>query len=112
MIKEVIIQGSYGIFQSTKEFQEYVKSCGYNWWGEIKARTDDRLIKYIKENGLQNGLGVYYLYGKKSDSNIEGYLKIDTVDISKPWTIREYDGAEGIEYFTYEIIDEELNYCR
>ncbi|MDD4779108.1 MAG: hypothetical protein PHT02_00695 [Tissierellia bacterium] len=48
---------------------------------------------------------------KKKNKNVEGYLLINKVDISKPWTIRDYDGAEGIKYLTYKIINKELNYC-
>ncbi len=32
MIKEIIMQGSYGRFQPTEKFQKYVENLGYSWW--------------------------------------------------------------------------------
>lgn len=37
---------------------------------------------------------------------------IEEVDISKKWTIEEYDGVEGIEYLEFECLSEELNYYK
>ena len=33
------------------------------------------------------------------------------VDISRPWTILDYDGGEYIQYLDFDIIDAESNYC-
>lgn len=38
-------------------------------------------------------------------------FSIVDVDITRPWTIEEYDGAEYIEYLDeHKLVDEELNY--
>jgi hypothetical protein len=37
-------------------------------------------------------------------------ISIRTVDTSRPWLVSEYDGAEGIEYLDYKIINKEYNY--
>jgi hypothetical protein len=40
-------------------------------------------------------------------------MAVVDVDTSRPWRIAEYDGAEGIEYYSEpEILDKNSNYAR
>lgn len=38
-------------------------------------------------------------------------FKIQDVDITRPWTIQEYDGSEYIQYLDYNIVNTNMNYC-
>ncbi len=102
---KVIIQGSSGIFEPAKEFEQLIKQQGYESVFEIEARTDHVLINYVEEQA-RNNHGV--LRGK------EDYLHVLVVEVdtSVPWMISKYDGAESIRYLEYEVIDEYLNYVR
>lgn len=39
-------------------------------------------------------------------------IAIKEVNINRPWTIMEYDGAEYIKYLDFDIIDEEIHFCK
>lgn len=46
---------------------------------------------------------------------MDGFIKtarIKEIDINRPWTLSEYDGAEGIQYLDFKVIDATINYCR
>lgn len=74
-----------------------------------KNRTGE-VIKYIESHyepiTTINDATQYNVETKTEQS----YFCIETVDISRPWKIAEYDGAEYIQYLDIEIIDKELNY--
>lgn len=60
---------------------------------------------YKLENGIK------YIYGTPSNSVLFNIFEIIEVDISRPWCIEEYDGAERILYLDdYKCIDEKSNY--
>lgn len=48
-----------------------------------------------------------YVYEKSKST-----AQLVEVDINRPWTIEEYDGAEYIEYLDYDVIDETYNFCK
>jgi hypothetical protein len=43
------------------------------------------------------------------DDNVT--VSIVDVDIGRPWTIIQYDGAEIVQYLDYKVVDEAINYC-
>lgn len=70
-----------------------------------------KVIEYIESNykpiSNEDGIVQYNVKTNKEQS----YFCIKTVDISRPWKIEEYDGAEYIQYLDIVTIDKELNYC-
>lgn len=101
---KVIISNCYGGFEPNKEYQELLNKKGLSWW-EIKARTDSEIIDFVEEN-IINQYGVAKI-------GIENYqcVSVAKVDISIPWTIEQYDGAESIQYIKYKVLDDAINYC-
>lgn len=69
----------------------------------ISLAHDESII--YKFNELQQ-----YLIWNSKKNNFSIYM-IQDVDITRPWTIKQYDGSEYIEYLDYNIVDSELNYC-
>jgi hypothetical protein len=39
-------------------------------------------------------------------------VTIIDVDVTRPWTIATYDGAEYIQYLDYVVVNEDINYCK
>ena len=79
----------------------------------ISGTSSESLEKFLKENPetiINIGDSKYFIYNK--NLKYISSLEIVEVDISRPWTIEEYDGAEYIKYLDYEITNKELNYGR
>jgi hypothetical protein len=106
MLQNVIISGSYGIFEPNDEYQALLDKKGLNWW-DMEARTDKEIVKFVEDHYYDNECEVS-LIGKEDYQ----YVSVDEVDTSIPWTINEYDGAEYVKYIKYSVIDKELNYCK
>ena len=71
-----------------------------------KCRID--IVDYIEEQGdlistFLDGTRIYKLDGC--------IFSINDVDISRPWRITDYDGAEYIQYLDYDVVNKEINYC-
>lgn len=71
-----------------------------------KCRID--IVNYIEEHGdlmctFPSTAQVYKLDGC--------IFSIEDVDISRPWRITDYDGAEYIQYLDYVVVNKEINYC-
>ena len=113
-----------GIFMfSNSKIQELLNHKNFP-----ENRTGD-IIKYIEDNTIickdTNNImdlcesnpnkfihvqGEYYLgWDKKYDISV--LFKIQEVDITRPWTIQEYDGSEYIQYLDYNIVNTDMNYC-
>jgi hypothetical protein len=70
---------------------------------------DERIIQYIKEHrDIKNKDCVQYI-GQKDKYGERAYLTVSSVDISKLWTIRDWDTADKIEYID---VDKDINYCK
>ena len=54
----------------------------------------------------------HFVYFATNGDEMPVLMTIDDVDVSKPWTIDCYDGAESVKTFDYEMIDKEINYVR
>ena len=39
-------------------------------------------------------------------------MQIVDVDTTRPWCIDNYDGKEYIKYFDYDVVNEDINYCK
>lgn len=98
---KVILQSSYGGFDSPDGLSDLVESKGFTHLWDIDARTDNDLITYI-ENKSENGFFM-------GDSDWQ-HLNIVEVDTAKKWTIESYDGKESIKYIDLNIIDKSINY--
>ncbi len=101
---KVILQGSCGSFEPTEQFDRLIKQQGYEHIFHIGARTDKVLIDYVEQHAHEDGI----LLGEEKYL----YVYVAEVDTSRPWTIRDYDGSESIDYLDYEFIDKNLNYVR
>lgn len=67
------------------------------------------IVDYIEQQGKlvsRYPEGNYYQF-----KTGETYF-IEEVDISRPWTILEYDGSEYIQYLDYEVVEESIGYCK
>lgn len=106
---DVIISPSFGSFEPNPRFKKFLNELGYHTFSDIKARTDERVIEFVKNHVGEKyeGIEVAFLGREKHQ-----YLSIEKVDASKPWTIDNYDGAEYIRYLVVEVVDPELNYCK
>lgn len=118
---KVIVLCSYGNEGLPKEF-----GCNYK---DKLWRFDKKLINRIEKldwikidfpNNIKDTTknycykvsnGVKYIYATPNSHSLFNIFKIVEVDISRPWCIEEYDGAEGIKYLDdYICVDKELNY--
>jgi hypothetical protein len=122
---DVIICPGYQNFCADKKILDKIEELGYElkdgsnsfifYTGnmDILLRTNKKLISWIKEMYVGNDAELFeYEYQGTSIDN--GYIIIVAVDESRPWTIAEgTDGSgEYIQYLDYEVINEELNYCK
>ncbi|WPS85382.1 hypothetical protein SMD22_01770 (plasmid) [Brevibacillus halotolerans] len=105
----LVISPSYGIFEPSKSLEKKLKSYGYENLESLEARTDERVITFIRSHleKVQNQFNFAFLGKEKYQ-----YLSLQEVDITKPWTITNSDGSESIQYMSYVVIDTELNYCK
>lgn len=127
---EIIVQTSYGVYKPNKKHVEILKNKGYKHWADMGARTDKDIIEFIKKNGVELWIEALKDAGKGNDtSTIEALrdnfnksysmpgkhyydrVSIVEVNISRPWTIKDYDGAESISYLDYNVVMPEINYC-
>lgn len=97
-IIQVVIKPSFGGFEMTDTFKAYVQACGHKSPFSIEARIDSRIHDFI--NNASN------------KTSVHSYNRIVVVDVdsSKPWTIADYDGSEGIAYPEYKQVRPDINY--
>ena len=128
-LKKVLIFSSFGLNSCTPEMEKILnkKRCPQNRVGEIIDYLEhkavfmendfDKIQDYLKKdkNNLvkieDKGRDIYIIW----DDNVHwtSSFTIKEVDISRPWTIEDYDGAERIHYLDdFELIDSQLNYYR
>ena len=69
----------------------------------IYELCEESKSKIIKLNNL------YFCFGHRKGSGCT--MQIVNVDVSRPWKIEEYDGAEYIQYLDYKVINQDINYC-
>lgn len=90
-----------------------LKSCKFaNTMFSMKTRMSEEFIKFIEDNTEQLQT---YKDGSETRKLNEKYgstVYIIDVDTSRPWTIMEYDADEYIQYLDYEVVDENVNYCK
>lgn len=64
------------------------------------------IVEYIEKHGTlvehTTNRYIYKLY--------DNYYQIEVVDITRPWTIMEYDSQEYIQYLDSTLINEKLNF--
>ena len=106
----------------------YVKDYFNGFLYAYKEKTIDfnELLQYFlktKHSLLNIGKirlssNIYACCTKKKESELFGSnypittLAIVDVDITRPWTIDSYDGKEYIKYLDYDVVNEDINYCK
>ena len=102
-----------GIRKRTGEIIEYIENncvCfeGGNY-DTIRANLGKDKEKILKIK-LTYG-NIDYVYWINTELYGAAVFKIEEVDVTRPWTIEEYDSCEYIKYLDErKCIDEELNY--
>ena len=127
---KVLLFTSYGANTVTPTMGDIMKK-----YKGILCRINRELIEYIENNSvvyegnhsehaefmksfsddsetivtLKNHPNIYYVYNR--EYHYVSNFSIVEVDTARPWTIGEYDGAEGIKYLDeIKCVDEALNY--
>ena len=128
MCMKVIILTDYGNNSLPKEFKadynnklwrmnkELIDRIESFNWIKIGYQEKDKIV--VGQNYAIDYKGnincsnvVEYIYATSGSSVPFISFCIEEVDISRPWCIEEYDGAEGIKYLdAYKCVDKELNY--
>ena len=129
---KILLFTGYGGHAATPQMRKILNK--YTW---IRGRTGE-VIDYVENNHVLYQSSQFIEAEKELKNNRELIVKfedeqkseryqhyvvwnanfhryssfsITEVDTTRPWTIKEYDGSEYIEYLDeYEIEDEELNY--
>ena len=87
-----------------------IMSCGYQAGNGIAMTTDQCGCHVISLADCVNV--VEYIYATSGSSVPFISFCIEEVDISRPWCIEEYDGAEGIKYLdAYKCVDMFIHFC-
>lgn len=123
----VAIYPNYGGYCISKAAKEYIDTRkNINWrlalaeyidsledtHSNISQEVYDDFVSsnntpYIKSKGL------FYFKDTEEKFGLEYRVKVVDVDNTKKWRISEYDGTEGIEYFSEPVlVDKELNMYR
>ena len=95
------------------ELIEYIENNSVVY-EDINHIEYDKFMKLISDDSetivtFKNHPNIYYVYNK--ECNYVSNFSIVEVDTTRPWTIEEYDGAEGIKYLDDMVcVDKELNY--
>ena len=84
-------------------------------WGNIIDKIERMAV--AAENPSSETAKVVRYFG--ADAKTKTYLfrdenitvSIVDVDIRRPWTIVQYDGAEIVQYLDYTVISKAMNYC-
>lgn len=106
-----IMKKHSGIRSRVGEIIDYVEENRYLFFDEnsfekkvieLMRGNDDVIVEFIKYENK-------YYY--KSPLGYMSTFSIIDVDTTRPWTIKDYDGAEYIKYLDEnKLVDEELNY--
>ena len=103
-----------GIRRRTGEIIKYVEDNCRVYGGAASEEVIKEIEALMKKdpNTIVTFLinrNVYYIWDVDMDSFVS--ITIQDVDTSRPWTIKEYDGAEFVSYLDdKKLVDEVLNY--
>ena len=78
-------------------------------FNDIKWRTES-VPNYLYEH-LELECAQPYHIPNRLFRTVNNTIMLVDVDISRPWTILDYDGAEYIQYLDFDVVDAESNYC-
>ena len=129
---KVLLFIDYGPPYPTEEMQKIMDKSEfpYNRMGEIVdfiEKNAEKVVDYSAHSLLQTkkNIGKFYLSNniyacceRKYPISCFGTnypvttLAIVDVDITRPWTIDSYDGGEYIKYLDYDVVNEDINYCK
>ena len=98
---KIVLFKNYGSTQFDAELKEKFKKCNF-------PQNRIELVSYVEEKGeivCKSGNGYYYRIANN-------YYFVEEVDVTRPWTMLEYDGSEYIQYLDYQIVDDKVMYCK
>ena len=121
---KILLFTGYGGYAATPRMKEIL-----NKYKGIRGRTGE-IVDYVENNHVVYDESQYFDAQRETKNNKELIVKIKDcyivydanlygivpfsivdVDTTRPWTIKEYDGAEYIQYLDEnKLIDKELNY--
>lgn len=112
-----ILEKYNGIYSRIGEIVDYVENNHILYHSsrfieaESELKNNRELIIKFEDTQRYKDYQSYVVY----DANLYGAssFSIVDVDITRPWTIEEYDGAEYIQYLDEnKLVDKELNYYK
>lgn len=113
---KVILLSSYG-GRIPSELKTHFFGNDDSWrWGNLVGHIEAMAIPAEAKNSQDASVVQYagavpgiqtYLF--RTDNIV---ISIVDVDISRPWTICKYDGAEYIQYLDYQVVFSEIGFCR
>ena len=119
---KVIILSAYGCNLLPKEFNVDYSNPLWRLDVSLISQIENKNWKLLDNNTeLKKGCyycraereGVKYLYPLNDKMNNYSSFDIVEVDISRPWCIEEYDGAEYVHYLdNYDCISEDFNFYK
>ena len=130
---KVLLFIDYGPPYPTEEMQKIMDKYEfpYNRIGEIVEyiENNSELVVDVSASSIlktKHHIGKLYcsfgdVYGCCAENNKPSWfgsvnpissMQIAEVDITRPWTIEEYDGKEYIRYLDVDVIHENINYCK
>lgn len=96
-------------FNRVGKIVEFIEKTAIDKTGEDIFKTKEWLNEDLERiAACKEGNQVFYLIGN-GDGQVSN-LSIMNVDISRPWTIEEYDGSEYVKYLDGYSVVKELNY--
>ena len=119
----VAIYPNYGGYYISKEAKEYIDTRKNINWRLSLAEYIDSLEdthsnitqevynEFVRSNNIPyiKSKGLFFFKDTEEKFGLEYKVKVVDVDNTKKWRISEYDGAEGIEYFSEPVlVDKEL----
>lgn len=120
---KVLLLSSYGSY-IPKFIRDHMQANSHSWrWGSVidyiesnavvnQVNCGNLLDQYnIIEFSIPNSKEKKYLIKRDGNKIINIFVSIIEVDVSRPWTILEYDGSEYIQYLDHTCIDKKANYC-
>ena len=130
---KVLLFIDYGPSYPTEEMQKIMDKYEfpYNRIGEIVEyiENNSELVVDISASSLlktKHHIGKLYcslgdVYGCCAETNKPSWfasvnpissIQIADVDTTRPWCIDNYDGKEYIKYLDYNVVNEDINYCK
>lgn len=107
--RKIVLSTGHGSFEPNAQYQNLLRKKGYKHWSQLEARMDTEIIDFLESKMKPEYKEHRIALVGKHDYQ---YVAIREVDISKYWTIEDYDNAEYIRYVSFEVVNKEVNYVQ